>query len=68
MDQIAQSTTKKSFMKVDFPLLIINSVVNEDHQDKEDGDETFIIPPGLFEITKVIYWNTLLWSQWNQIQ
>ena len=55
MDQIAQSTTKKSFMKIDFPLLIINSVVNEDQQDKEDGDETFIIPPGLFEITKVIY-------------
>ena len=39
-------------MKADYPLRFINSVVNEFYKDKECGDESFIIPPSLFEITK----------------
>ena len=36
-------------MKADYPLRFISNVVNEFENDK---DESFIIPPGLFEITK----------------
>ena len=45
--------TKEKFMKADYPLHYINKVVNEFHQKgKECGDESVIIPPTLFEITK----------------
>ena len=36
-------------MKADYTLRFISNVVNEFENDK---DESFIIPPGLFEITK----------------
>ena len=39
-------------MKADYPLRFINSVINEFRKGKEWGDETFIIPATLFEITK----------------
>ena len=39
-------------MKVDYPLRFINSVVHVFQKGKECGDESFIIPPNLFEITK----------------
>ena len=39
-------------MKTDYPLHFINSFVNEFQKGKECGDENFIIPPSLFEITK----------------
>ena len=42
---------KEKFMKADYPLRFINSVVNEFQKDKECGDESFINPPSLFEIT-----------------
>ena len=34
---------KEKFMKADYPLLFINSVVNEFQKGKECGDENFII-------------------------
>ena len=40
-------------MKADNPLRFINSVVNEFRKGKECGDESFIIPPSLFQITKL---------------
>ena len=39
-------------MKADYPLHFINSFVNEFQKGKECGDENFIIPLSLFEITK----------------
>ena len=39
-------------MKTDCPLHFINSVVNAFQKGKECGDESFIIPRSLFEITK----------------
>ena len=39
-------------MKADYPLRLINSVGNEFQKGKECEDESFIIPPSLFEITK----------------
>ena len=54
---------KEKFMKADYPLPFINSVVNEFQKGKECGDESFIIPTSLFEIAKPLifakipYWN-----------
>ena len=39
----------------DDPLRFINSVVNEFQKWEECGDESFIIRPSLFEITKNYY-------------
>ena len=39
-------------MKADYPLSLTNSVDNELQNSKNHGDETFIIPPDLFRITK----------------
>ena len=41
---------KETFMKADYPLLFINSVVNEFQKGNECGDESF--PTSLFEIAK----------------
>ena len=43
---------KEKFMKADYPLCFINSVVNEFQKGKECGDESFIIPTSLLEIAK----------------
>ena len=43
---------KEKFMKADYPLRFINSVVNEFLKGKECGNERFIISPSLFQITK----------------
>ena len=43
---------KEKFMKADYPLRFINNVVNEFQKGKECADESFIIPPTVFEITK----------------
>ena len=42
---------KEQFMKADYPFHFIDSVVNEFQKGKECEDESFIIPPSLFEIT-----------------
>ena len=39
-------------MKADYPLRFINSVGKEFQKGKEPGDESFLITPTLFEITK----------------
>ena len=43
---------KEKFMKADYPLRFINSVINEFQKGEECGDESFIIPASLFEIAK----------------
>ena len=43
---------KEKFMKADYPLRLINSVVNEFQKGKECEDESFIIPTSLLEIAK----------------
>ena len=43
---------KEKFKKAAYPLCFINNVVNEFQKSKKCGDENFIIPPSLFEITK----------------
>ena len=50
----------EKFMKADYPLRFINSVVNEFQKAKECGDESFIILPILFQITKPFIFITLL--------
>ena len=40
-------------MKADYLLHFTNSVVNEFQKDKEWVDESFVMPPSLFEITKL---------------
>ena len=47
------SLMKEKFMKADdYSLHFINSVVNDFQKGRECGDESFIIPPSLFEIKK----------------
>ena len=46
---------KEKFMKVDYPLRFINSVVNEFQKGKECGDESFIIPTSLFKLQNLSY-------------
>ena len=55
-------------MKVDYPLRFINSVVNEFQKGKECGDESFIIPPSLFEITKHFILAEILYCELNEIK
>ena len=43
---------KEKFMKADYSLHFINSLVNAFQKAKKCGDESFIIPPSLLEITK----------------
>ena len=40
-------------MKADYPLRFINSIANEFPKGKVCGDESLIVPPILFEITKI---------------
>ena len=46
---------KEKFMKADYPLCFINSVVNEFQKGKECGDESFIIPTSLFKLQNLSY-------------
>ena len=46
---------KEKFMKPDYPMLFINSVVNEFQNGKECGDEGFIIATSLFEIANTFH-------------
>ena len=59
---------KEKFMKADYPLLFIKSVVNEFQKGKECGDESFIIRPSLFEITKPFIFFDILYSELNKIK
>ena len=44
----------EKIMKGEYPLLFINNVVKEFQKGKECGGESFIIPPSLFEIRKLL--------------
>ena len=55
-------------MKADYPLRCINNVVNEFQKGKECGDESFIIPPSLLEITKPFRFVEIPYSELNEIK
>ena len=59
---------KEKFMKADYPLRFINSVVNEFQKGKECGDESFIISPSLFEITKPFIFVEIPYCELNEIK
>ena len=59
---------KEKIMKADYPLRFINSVVNEFQKGKECGDESFIIPPSLFEITKPCIFVEIPYCELNKIK
>ena len=46
------SLKKEKFMKANYQLRFINNAANEFQKCKECGDESFIIPTGLFELAK----------------
>ena len=46
------SLKKETFMKANYQLRFINNAANEFQKCKECGDESFIIPTGLFELAK----------------
>ena len=55
-------------MKADYPLHFINSVVNEFQKSKECEDESFTIPPSLFEITKPFLFVEIPYCELNEIK
>ena len=59
---------KEKFMKADYPLRFINSVVNEFQKGKECGDESFIIPTSLFEIAKPLIFVEIPYCEPNEIK
>ena len=59
---------KEKFMKADYPLRFINSVVNEFQKGKECGDESFIIPTSLFEIAKPLIFVEIPYCELNEIK
>ena len=58
---------KENFMKADCWLCFINSVVNKFQKRKECGNESLIIPPTLFEITKPFIFIDLPYCELNEI-
>ena len=59
---------KEKFMKADYPLRFISSAVIEFQKGKEGGDESFIIPPRLFEITKPFIFVGIPYYELNEIK
>ena len=55
-------------MKADYPLRFINIVVNEFEKGKKCGDESFIIPPSWFEITKPFISIEIPYCELNEIK
>ena len=55
-------------MKAAYPLHFINSVVNEFKKGRECGDESFIIAPSLFEITKPFTFTEISYCELNEIK
>ena len=55
-------------MKTNYSMYFINSVVNKFQKGKECGDESFIIPPNLFEITKPYIFVEILYCELNEIK
>ena len=61
------SSFKKNII-TDYPLPFINSVVNEFQKGKECGDESFIIPTSLLEITKPFIYVEIPYCELNEIK
>ena len=59
---------KEEFLKADYLLRFINSVVNEFQMGKDCGDESFIIPPSLFEIAKPFIFVEIPYCELNEIK
>ena len=59
---------KETFMKVDYPLRFINSVVDEFQKGKKCEDEGFIIPPSLLEIRKPLIFVEISYCELNEIK
>ena len=59
---------KEKFMQSAYLLHFINSVVNEFQKGKEYGDESFIIPPSLFEITKPFIFVEIPYCELNEFK
>ena len=59
---------KKKFMKADYPLHFINSVVNEFQKGKECRDESFMISNSLFEIAKPLIFVEIPYCELNEIK
>ena len=55
-------------MKADYLLRFINSVLNEFQKGKNCRDESFIIPPSLFEITKAFIFTEIPYCELNKIK
>ena len=55
-------------MNSHYPLRFINSLVNEFQKGKECEDESFIIPPCLFEITKPFIFVEIRYCELNEIE
>ena len=55
-------------MRADYPLRFINNIVNEFQKGKECGDESFIIAPSLFEITKHFILVEIPYCELNEIK
>ena len=60
--------SKEKLMKADYPLRSIDSVVNECQKSKECGNESFITPPSLFEITKPFIFVEIPYCELNEIK
>ena len=55
-------------MKADYPSRFINSIINEFQKRKDCGDESFIIPPTVFEITKPFIFVEIPCCELNKIK
>ena len=59
---------KEKFMKADYPLRFINSVISYFEKGKECGDESLIIPTSLFEIAKPFIFVEIPYCELNEIK
>ena len=62
------SLIKKKFIKDHHVLPSINNVINQYWMDKKDGDQSFIILPGLLEIAKNFISIQILYCELNEIK
>ena len=59
---------KKKFVKADYPLRFISSVINQFQKGKDYGDESFVIPPDFFGIAKHFMSIEIPYSELNEIK
>ena len=59
---------KEKFMKADYPLCFVKSVVTEFQKGKECGGDSFIIPTSLFEISQPRIFSEIPYYELNDIK